>query len=189
MENKELYTYIVHSLDILNRSLTIHEQNTIKLFSYLHNGQVDLINDYNNLITSYVNKKDFNDTNKSVKDLENCVVKLNNTIEILENKINKLENQIKETNTIILETPIIEQEDEYKKNKLLVLIQKYYIWCIIHVKQIYNKCYKFIFKKKIQRELEEQERLYQEKLAEKIRQEDLERKRKIKEILNKSIKR
>ena len=49
----------------------------------------------------------------------------------------------------------------------------------------YNKCYRFIFKKKIQRELEEQERLYQEKLAEKLRQEDLERKRRIKEILNK----
>ena len=188
MENKELYSYIVQSLDILNRSLTIHEQNTVKLFSYLHNGQVNIINDLNYINENYTNKIDFNNINNSVNDLEKCVVKLNNTIKKIENKVNKLESKINDINSTTIITPIIVQEDNDNVSTskgLFILIKKYYIHSIIYIKQLYNKVYRYIFKKKIQRELKEQERIYQEKLMEKRRQEEIERKEKIKEILNK----
>jgi len=189
MENKELYSYIVHSLDILNRSLTIHEQNTIKLFSYLYNNQVNIENNYNNLITNCVNKSDLNDTNKSVENLENCIIKFDNAIKKLENKINKIESKLKDNDATIIIAPTIYQDNSEISIKIIQffkLIQKYCSFTIVYIKQLYNKCYRYIFRKRIQRELEEQERIYQEKLAEKLKQEEIERKRKIKEILNKT---
>lgn len=185
MENKELYTYIVQSLDILNKSLTISEQNTVKLFSYLHNEQINITRNINE---NYINKIDFEKNNKSIEDLENCILKLDNTIKKLESKVNKLESRINDINSTTIITPIIVQEDNDNVSTskgLFILIKKYYIHSIIYIKQLYNKVYRYIFKKKIQRELEEQERIYQEKLVEKRRQEEIERKEKIKEILNK----
>ncbi|MBR6907086.1 hypothetical protein IKN40_00900, partial [bacterium] len=41
IENIQLYSYIVHSLDILNKSVTVNEQNTVKLFSYLYNKNIN----------------------------------------------------------------------------------------------------------------------------------------------------
>ena len=185
MENKELYSYIVQSLDVLNKSLTIHEQNTVKLFSYLHNGQVNMIKDINRIDRNYINKIDFENTNNSVNDLEKCIVKLDNTIKKLENKVNKLESKIKDNDSTIIVTPVIVQDSINISDSFIKKIKKYYSYSIIYIKQLYNRIYRYIFRKRIQRELEEQERIYQEKLAEKRRQEEIERKNKIKEILNK----
>jgi len=185
MENKELYTYIVKSLDVLNKSLVIHEQNTVKLFSYLHNGQVKLIKDINYINQNYVTKVDFNNTNNSIEDLENCIVKLDNTIKDLKNKVNKLESKVKDNDSTIIITPLIVQDNLNIYQRLFNLIKKYCSYIFISIKQLHNRIYRYIFRKKIQREMEEQEKAYQEQLAEKRRKEEIERKNKIKEILNK----
>ena len=189
MVNKELYTYMVHSLDVLNKSLTIHEQNTITLFSYLYNKQTDIINNLNDINRNYINKIDFDNTNNSIKDLENSIIKLNNTIKKIENKVNKLDTKIKDIESTDIITPIIVQDDDItSSNGLFISIKKYYAFIIISIKRLYNKCYRYIFKQKIQKELEEQEKIYQQQLEEKHKNEELERKKKIKEILNKQNK-
>ena len=39
IENKELYSYIISSLEIMNKSMIAGEQNTVTLFTYVYNNQ------------------------------------------------------------------------------------------------------------------------------------------------------
>jgi len=189
IENKELYSYIIHSLDILNRSLTISEQNNIKLFSYIYNNQTNIINDIKNIDNNYNNLILNNgDIDKKIDNFEKCIITFDNKIKNLEDQIVNLKNSIQKYNENIIEVPVI-IDDLNKKSKILQLLYNYYIYSKNFIISLFNKCYKFIFKKRIQKKLKEQEEIYRQKQIEKQNQEFLERKRKIREILNTTIKR
>ena len=66
IQNKELYSYIINSIEVMNKSIIVGEQNTVKLFTYVYNNQNNIYNEINNL-----NKKcsniDINIENKILK--------------------------------------------------------------------------------------------------------------------------
>ena len=131
MQDREIYNKILKSLDILNKSQAIQEQNTVVLFTHLYN---------------------------IVKDQGIKLEKLEKDNNDLIKKINSLENKLK---SIDNRKPI----KEYLKN-------------------IWDKCYRFIFKKKLERERLERERLEKERKEQEEARRKAENKRKIKEILN-----
>ena len=131
MQDREIYNKILKSLDILNKSQAIQEQNTVVLFTHLYN----IIKDQGLKIEKI--EKDNNDLVKKISSLEN--------------KLKSIDNR----------KPIKE-------------------W----FKNIYDKCYKFIFKKKLERERLERERLEKERKEQEEARRKAENKKKIKEILN-----
>lgn len=131
MQDREIYNKILKSLDILNKSQAIQEQNTVVLFTHLYN---------------------------IIKDQELKIEKIEKDNNDLVKKISSLENKLKSTDN---RKPIKE-------------------W----FKNIYDKCYKFIFKKKLERERLERERLEKERKEQEEAKRKAENKRKIKEILN-----
>ena len=190
IENKELYSYIVHSLDIMNRSIVVNEQNTVKLFSYIYNNQsifqsnIKDLNDKQNKVDLSVNK--LNKDIKRINDLEKCVITFDNTIHKLEEHIKVLEKKINDQNSNIIEVPVIIEEKSFKlfcihiKEKIILYAK------IIKAKviELYDKAYKYIFRKKIQKQLEEEQKQKEEMLRKQQELEDKIRKQKIKEILN-----
>ena len=157
IENQQLYSYIVHSLDILNRSVAINEQNTVKLFSYLYNNSLNtekIFESKLNSINNYINSN-INTINNDIKNLENCIIKINDQINILENNINTVKRNVKKINSDlvkhtenIIEVPIIvsdeisfvyKLEDEYLKFKND--IKK----ILLKIKDLYNKIYNNIY--------------------------------------------
>ena len=201
-DNKQLYSYIVHSLDILNKSLTINEQNTVKLFSYLYNNSLStekIFESKINNINSYISNN-VNIINDDIKNLENCIIKINNEITTLQNNLNNTNKNIKKINADLLkyneniiEVPIIisdkisfvyKLEDEYIKLKhnIIELFSKIKIFYI----KIYDKIYKFIFRKRIQKEKEESELRRQEEIKrqeEELRRQQIEKDKKRKELI------
>lgn len=190
IENKELYSYIVHSLDIMNRSIVVNEQNTVKLFSYIYNNQsifqsnIKDLNDKQNKVDLSVNK--LNKDIKRINDLEKCVITFDNTIHKLEEHIKVLEKKINDQNSNIIEVPVIIEEKSFKlfcihiKEKI-ILYTKFIKTKAI---ELYDKAYKYIFRKKIQKQLEEEQKQKEEMLRKQQELEDKIRKQKIKEILN-----
>ena len=190
IENKELYSYIVHSLDIMNRSIVVNEQNTVKLFSYIYNNQsifqsnIKDLNDKQNKVDLSVNK--LNKDIKRINDLEKCVITFDNTIHKLEEHIKILEKKINDQNSNIIEVPVIIEEKSFKlfcihiKEKIIL----YAKFIKVKVIELYDKAYKYIFRKKIQKRLEEEQKQKEEMLRKQQELEDKIRKQKIKEILN-----
>lgn len=190
IENKELYSYIVHSLDIMNRSIVVNEQNTVKLFSYIYNNQsifqsnIKDLNDKQNKIDLSVNK--LNKDIKRINDLEKCVITFDNTIHKLEEHIKVLEKKINDQNSNIIEVPVIIEEKSFKlfcihiKEKIILYAKFIKAKAI----ELYDKAYKYIFRKKIQKQLEEEQKQKEEMLRKQQELEDKIRKQKIKEILN-----
>jgi len=190
IENKELYSYIVHSLDIMNRSIVVNEQNTVKLFSYIYNNQsifqsnIKDLNDKQNKVDLSVNK--LNKDIKRINDLEKCVITFDNTIHKLEEHIKILEKKINDQNSNIIEVPVIIEEKSFKlfcihiKEKIIL----YAKFIKAKVIELYDKVYKYIFRKKIQKRLEEEQKQKEEMLRKQQELEDKIRKQKIKEILN-----
>ena len=187
IQNKQLYAYIVNSLDILNKSLTVNEQNTVKLFSYLYNYQNNLNNKIALLNKNYVDLNLYKKTNQHIEDLEKCVINFDEKVKKIESKISKLEENINDK--VIIEVPVIVQDNFNIFIRCWMWFEKNISKCFNYLKHLYNKCYQYIFRERIKREQEEQERIYQEKLAEKKKQEIKEQKKRINEILNKPIKR
>lgn len=190
IENKELYSYIVHSLDIMNRSIVVNEQNTVKLFSYIYNNQsifqsnIKDLNDKQNKVDLSVNK--LNKDIKRINDLEKCVITFDNTIHKLEEHIKVLEKKINDQNSNIIEVPVIIEEKSFKlfcihiKEKIILYAKFIKAKAI----ELYDKAYKYIFRKKIQKQLEEEQKQKEEMLRKQQELEDKIRKQKIKEILN-----
>jgi len=183
IQNKQLYAYIVSSLDILNKSLAVNEQNTVKLFSYLYNSQNNINDKITLLNQNYVDLNVYKKTNKHIEDLEKGIIDFDDKIKKLESKISKLEENINDK--VIIEVPVIVQDNFNIFIRCWIFIENSIYKGFNYFKHLYNKCYQYIFKEKIKREQEEQERIYQEKLAEKKKQENKERQKRIKEILNK----
>jgi len=190
IENKELYSYIVHSLDIMNRSIVVNEQNTVKLFSYIYNNQsifqsnIKDLNDKQNKVDLSVNK--LNKDIKRINDLEKCVITFDNTIHKLKEHIKVLEKKINDQNSNIIEVPVIIEEKSFKlfcihiKEKIILYAKFIKAKAI----ELYDKAYKYIFRKKIQKQLEEEQKQKEEMLRKQQELEDKIRKQKIKEILN-----
>lgn len=187
IQNKQLYAYIVNSLDILNKSLTVNEQNTVKLFSYLYNYQNNLNDKIISLNKNHVDLSLYKKTNQHIEDLEKCVISFDDKIKKLESKISKLEENINDK--IIIEVPVIVQDNFNIFIRGWIFLENNIYKSFNYFKHLYNKIYQHLFKEKIKREQEEQERIYQEKLAEKKKQEIKERQKRINEILNKPRKR
>ena len=169
MNNKELYSYIVGSLDIMNKSLIMNEQNTVKLFSYLYNNYVDLNNKFAYLETNI---------NKQIIDLEINFKKQNSSISkeisLLKKYQKKYEDKISLIENKKTKTRIIIDKIKYNINIFLIKIKNIFDIC-------YNHIYNIIFYKKIQKEKEKELKLAEE---EKI-QKDKEYKEIIKNILKK----
>jgi hypothetical protein len=138
LENKELYSYLVSSVNIINKSLLLNEQNTVKLFSYLYNNYS-------------------NDTLR-VSDLENCIVKINSNFENIYKEINdihkdinnikvNISNEIIATPVILIQSDITKYEKCIKYFKKIINNSKNKLIELYH--KIYKKIYYFIFKKKM----------------------------------------
>ena len=188
IQNKELYSYIINSIEVMNKSIIVGEQNTVKLFAYVYNNQNNIYNEINNL-----NKKcsniDINIENKILKNdkiIHNIINEnnsnVNEKISKLELKVQQLEKQINEQacNTIISPV-IIEAEKESFIIKIFKAIKCFFINC-------YNYCYKIIYKvifeRKIQRQLEEKKRIQESIIQKQEEIKNKQNKRRIKDILN-----
>ena len=124
IENKELYSYIIHSLDILNRSIVIQEQNTVKLFSYIYNNQINIYNSLNSLNSLNSTYNGLEDQNKNIEsNIVNLKSQYNNDIQQLSQQINELEKKYEEFNSSIIEVPII-----IKENKINLIFLKISSW-------------------------------------------------------------
>lgn len=151
--NEEIYSYIVSSIDLLNKSIKAQDNKNVHLFSYLYNNYMDINGQLQNFTT-----------NKDVQLLSYCMLNLDQRLQKLEMRIGKIDKKIDR----VIDFVNIKVED---KNKIVIesnkpnwfkeLYDQFKKWC----KRIYDKCYKFIFKKKIQRQIEEekQRKLEQEK--------------------------
>jgi len=183
IQNKELYSYIINSIEIMNKSIIGNEQNTVKLFTYVYNNQKDIYNKIDDLYNKHDNidsniENIILKNNKTIKSIIDDNSSLNKQVSELQSKIQQLEKQLDEQsyNTII--TPVVIEND--KESFIIRVYKVIKDFCI----RCYKACYKIIFKKKIQRELEEK-RLIQENLIRK--QEEIKNnqyKRRIKDILN-----
>jgi len=188
IQNKELYSYIINSIEVMNKSIIVGEQNTVKLFAYVYNNQNNIYNEINNL-----NKKcsniDINIENKILKNdkiIHNIINEnnsnVNEKLSKLELKVKQLEKQINEQacNTIISPV-IIEAEKESFIIKIFKAIKCFFINC-------YNYCYKIIYKvifeRKIQRQLEEKKRIQESIIQKQEEIKNKQNKRRIKDILN-----
>jgi len=184
IENKELYSYIIGSLEIMNKSIIAGEQNTVTLFTYVYNNQKniynkidDLYNKYNDIDPNLENTilKNNKVINKIIDENNSC---LNKQILELQSKIQQLEKQLDEQiyNTII--TPVvIEGEKESFIKKMFKTIKEFCVKC-------YKACYKIIFKKKIQRQLEEKRQIQENLIKKQEEIKNKQYKRRIKDILN-----
>jgi len=179
MENKELYSYLVGSINVINKSLLLNEQNTVQLFSYLYNNIVDIDNKLNKLENSlsYFNNYNIEKINK----LENDIPKLNYQYQKLNKDIKLILKNIKEKTV----------EKNNNENQIEIIKEKkYYLKdfinkIIIFFKDIYNKCYKIIFRKRILRKQQEEEIRLEKEAKEKAKLEEQRKKELIKKILNK----
>jgi len=175
IENKELYGYIVNSIEIMNKSIVANEQNTVKLFSYVYNHQNNLYSNINKLNKKYeaIDVNFQNIVNRYNINVWKNINETNDKVEKLEKKINSLENQIKEQSNNIITAPIIIEETHKSKNIFLEFI-----------KSIYNRCYNFIFRKRIMKKHEVEKKLQEEftKKEEEIKNKQY--KQRIQDILN-----
>lgn len=176
MDNKELYSYIIGSLDIMNKSIILNEQNCVKLFSYLYNNYYDL----NNKV---------NDLEQTISNINNNIIKINDDITKKNNLISKEVNQLKKVQKQYNDKLLI---IEKKKTRLQIFLEntkgnicKFFNNVYNKSKDMYHKIYDYIYKiiyyKKIQKE-EEEKRIKEEQ--EKLKKEK-EYKETIKNILKK----
>lgn len=200
---KEVYSYIVGSIDLINKSIIVQEQNQVTLFSYMYNRQNTMLNRIDMIETNVKKIK------SSLTDIDKRLNTINDKILNIEKDYNKKCNKldIKTVSEInILKTEISDirlQLDKINNNKL-----SYKINNKIHglkdkidllfknikdksnvivsfiknrYKSIYNVIYKLLFKKKIQQQMIEEARRKEEE----ERKKKIENLNKIKEILNK----
>ena len=184
--DKELYSYIVSSLDILNKQLVVQEKNVVKLFSYLYNYNTQLEDKIQDLETIVLDQKlNMVKLNEKYNELEkdNKQIKEQNekTIKDFEEKINKkIDNDIKRIKKSISDNNqiIINEVNN------TIYIKEFFINIFNKIKNQYiklkDKIYKKIYRKKILKEQEE-ETQKQIELQEKKRKEELNT---IKDILN-----
>ena len=143
--NEEVYSYIVSSIDLLNKSIKAQDNKTVHLFSYIYNNQMNI----NEQLKNYV-------TNQDIQLLSYCIINLDQRLQKVETRIGKMDKKIDKMITHL------NNKAENEKNKIVIEQEKpnkIKIWwnnIKEFFKSIYNKCYQIIFKKKIQRELEEQ---------------------------------
>lgn len=183
IENKQLYAYIVNSLDVLNKSLLVNEQNTVKLFSYLYNNQNNINTTLTLLNKNHVDWNTYKNIDKHIDELEKYILRTDSKIKKLENKITQLENDKKDP--IVIEVPVMVQDNFNIFIRIWLFIEKMIYQFFNSIYHLYNKCYRYIFREKIKRELEEQEHFHAIQEAEKRKRENEERKKQINDILNK----
>jgi len=175
IQNKELYSYIINSIEVMNKSLIVNEQNTVKLFSYVYNNQNNIYNNVNDIHNAH------NKLKQNLNNIKNTITEFNNTVNDLNNRIESLEKFVNEQKNMIITVPIIVKDKEHKTK---IDIKQILSNVSDKIVNIYNRFYKFVFKKQIDKKLKKEQEL-KEKLLQKER--ELEKKRKkqrIKEILN-----
>ena len=124
IQNKELYSYIINSIEVMNKSIIVGEQNTVKLFTYVYNNQNNIYNEIDNLSKKY-NNIDIN--------LENKILKNN---KIINNTINENDsNLIKKISKLELKVQQLEKQlDEQICNTIITPLQmKIYISYFQHI--------------------------------------------------------
>lgn len=177
IENKELYSYIISSIDVMNKSIIVNEQNTVRLFSYIYNSQNNIYNNLDNV--TYMCKNVQSNLNKSNQSYKKLKTENDKIIDDLNNRIEKLEKIINEQQNMTVVTPVIIKENEVKNNIKYILINVYN-----KIINLYDKCYKIIFKKQINKRLENEKKLQEQMLQKEKELEKIKTKQRIKEILN-----
>lgn len=170
---EEVYSYIVSSIHLLNQSIKTQDTKNVKLFSYLYNNYTD--------IKEQIQLKP---NNEDVQLLSYCILNLDTKIKRVIKKTQNIDDNIVKINNKL--DDILDYINNKEKEENITKDNKFKIWCqktsknIIELfKRTYNRIYKFIFKKKLQRLEEERKRKEQEEL-EKQREE---KKRIIRNIL------
>ena len=183
IQNKELYSYIISSIDVMNKSIIVNEQNTVRLFSYIYNSQNNIYNNLDNV--TYMCKNVQSNLNKSNQSYKKLKTENDKIIDDLNNRIEKLEKIINEQQNMMVITPVIIEENEYKNNiKYIYNIKHILINVYNKIINLYDKCYKIIFKKQINKMLENEKKLQEQMLQKEKELEKIKTKQRIKEILN-----
>jgi len=166
MDDKlEMYSYIVSSIDILNKSVKLQEQGQVRLFTYLYNNQQRMYDEYAKMderITKIEGRLD--EYNKKIKDIVKKQRAISNRID----EICKREPDDKVEEDIHTDSKPIASKFSFIANAK--------DW----VKMIIEKAYKMLFRKKIERiEMENNQKAIEAK-----KKEDEKKKQIIKDILN-----
>ena len=187
-KDKELYSYVVSSLDILNKQLVVQEKNVVKLFSYLYNYNTQLenkIQDLETIILDYKNliKKNEENYNKKYNDLDKNINDVQQSIKEIDKNFNKkINDESKKLKKYIDNNP--NNSIVINEIKHTLHIKEFFVNIFNKIKEEYysikDKIYKLIYRKRILEEQEEEQRKEIEE-KEKKRKEDLD---KIKNILN-----
>ena len=158
---EEVYSYIVSSIHLLNQSIKTQDEKNVKLFSYLYNNYTDL-----------KGQVELKPNNQDVQLLSYCILNLDTKIKRVIKKTQSIDdNMVKINNKLDNILNYInsqnKEEDIKKENKFNIWWQKTSKNIIDWFKKTYDRIYKFIFKKKLQRLEEERKRKEQEELEKK----------------------
>lgn len=200
---KEVYSYIVGSIDLMNKSIIVQEQNQVTLFSYMYNRQNTMLSRIDAIDSSVKKiKSSLTDLNKKIDMIDAKVIniekdynkrynkidiKTTSELNILRNEISNIKSDLLKMNTDKISYKInnkfrilndkfhaILNTIKHNANKIISTIKGYFRF-------VYDKIYKILFKKKIQQEMIEEARRKQEEEHKK----KIENLNRIKEILNK----
>lgn len=185
--NKELYSYIVGSINLLNKSIKAQDQKSVQLFAYLYNNHVNLSYQMSYQIDNISYQLKDTSTNQDIQLLSYCIInldnkiqKISNNINLVNNKINSIDNKIDQIITKINIPNNLDKKDIKKENRFFIWLNNIIKKLYNLLKNYYNKAYKILFKKRIERQLEEQKK----KELELELQKKLEQQKLIKKILN-----
>ena len=200
---KEVYSYIVGSIDLINKSIIVQEQNQVTLFSYMYNRQNTMLSKIDAIDSSVKKiKSSLTDLNKKLDIIDAKVINIEkdynkryNKIDVkTQSELNILKNEISNIKSDLLKMNT--DKISYKINNRFRILNDKFHMILNTIKHnaniiistikgygqfVYDKIYKILFKKKIQQEMIEEARRKQEEEHKK----KIENLNKIKEILNK----
>lgn len=193
MKKSDVYSYIVSSIDIIDKKVNVQEKNVVSLFSYLYNYTVLLEDNISKLslnVAKYESQlgkyqQEIENYNTAIKGYQEEIKNLKSTQNDNEKKITKMTNDINAfkkdvSNTLSKKVNNIIINEVHEEYNLKVWFKRKWNKVKTFFKNLYDKIYKIINRKKIEQEIEEQKRKEIEE-AEKQRKERL---KQIKKILD-----
>ena len=165
--DKEVYSQIINTMDLLNKSIALQDKKNVQLFSYLYNKYIDMDNQF-----TYTLSNNTQIISNQISDLDKRFQTMELRLGKIDKKLDKIISFINDNskNNIIM----VEQKPSWIKVQLIRICNFF--------KKVYNSCYNFIFRRKIKKQLLEEQRKKQESEREKL----LKKKQQIKNILSKT---